>query len=435
MGMTACEKILARSAGLKSVKPGDVIHPRADWTFLHDLQVPATKKDLDALGIDRVANRDKVVFVTDHEVIYTSPAIVERGQKIRQTAAEWRIKNFFDVGQGGHGHIFPIEKGMVLPGDFIFANDMHCTNFGAIGAFGLRAGSEVSCVLATGTLWTLVPKTIRVTLTGQRRDGVYGRDVGFRLSRQLIDGTYNIDANYRVIELAGEALDQFDLGERVALCNTPTEVGVINVFVPPSRFVLERISAVAGRPFEAVYSDSDAEYEADILFDLSNLEPQIALPGSPENAVDISSVVGKRVNHAFIGSCGSGMYEDIVVAASYLAGRHVASGVRLFVVPGTPQSARRMVDEGLMSVFQEAGAIVMPSGCGPCNGGNMGPLGSMEVSISTAAVNTAGRMGAKDAAIYLGSPATVAASAIAGQITDPRAISRYFGGQNSTKRG
>jgi 3-isopropylmalate/(R)-2-methylmalate dehydratase large subunit len=423
MGMTASEKILARAAGVPSVRPGDVIHPKADWVFLHDLQVPVTKRDLDELGIPRVANPDKVVFVTDHEVIYTSAAIVERGQKIRKAAADWGIRNFYDVGQGGHGHIFPIEKGMVLPGDFIFANDMHCTNFGAVGAFGLRAGSEVNCVLAMGTLWTLVPKTVRMTLTGTRQPSVYGRDVGFRIAKHLGNGDFGVDIAYRVLELAGDALEQFDLAQRVAMCNTPTEVSAINVFIPPSRAVLNDVAAVAGRPFEPVYSDPDASYEADLTFDLTHLEPQVALPGASENAVDISAVAGKSVNHAFIGSCGSGMYDDMSTAASFLRGRRVAPGVRLFVVPGTTQTARRMVDDGLMAVFQDAGAIVLPSGCGPCSGGTMGPLGSGEVSICTAAVNSAGRMGAKDADIYLGSPATVAASAINGRITDPRSMS------------
>lgn len=423
MGMTASEKIMARAAGLATVRAGDVVHPRADWVFLHDLQVPAAKRELDELGITRVSDPDKVVFVTDHEVIYTSQAIVERGQKIRQAAAQWGIKNFYDVGQGGHGHVFPIEKGMVLPGDFIFANDMHCTNFGAVGAFGLRAGSEVHSVLVMGTLWSLVPKSVRLTLTGTRQPGVYGRDVGFRVSRHLANGDFGVDIAYRVLELAGDALEQFDLTQRVAMCNTPTEVSAINVFIPPSQSVLDQVAAVAGRPFEPVYSDPDASYEAELTFDLTRLEPQVALPGAPEDFVDISEVVGKSINHAFIGSCGSGMYDDLLTAAAFLRGRSVAPGVRLFVVPGTTQSAKRMVDEGLMSVFQDAGAIILPSGCGPCSGGTGAPLGSGEVSISTAAVNAAGRMGAKDADIYLGSPATVAASAVSGRITDPRTVS------------
>jgi 3-isopropylmalate/(R)-2-methylmalate dehydratase large subunit len=416
MGMTATEKILARASGLKSVKAGEVVHPKPDWVFLHDGQVENSKKMLDELGIDRVHERDKVVFVTDHEVLYTTPKAVQRGTNIRKAAKTWSIKNFYDVGQGGHGHIFPIEKGMIQPGMFIFANDMHCTNFGAVGAFGLRAGAEVTSVLAMGTLWTLVPKTVRMTLQGKLPHGVYARDVGFRMSKHLSNGDFGVDMAYRVLELAGE-LEQFNLDQRVALCNTPTEIGAINVFIPPNAEILKRFGK--GQP---VTSDADATFEADLKFDLSKLEPQVALPGGPEKAVDISTVQGKPVNHAFIGSCGSGMYEDLQVAAKFLKGKKVAAGTRLFVVPGSVDSAKRLVTDGLMSVFQDAGAMILPSGCGPCAGGILGPLHSGEVSISSAATNGAGRMGAKDAECYLGSPATVAASAVAGRITDPRSV-------------
>ena len=410
MGMTATEKIVARACGVASVKAGDVVHPKPDWVFLHDGQVENSKKMLDKLGIDRVHSPEKVVFVTDHEVLYTTPKAVQRGVNIRSAAKSWTIRNFYDVGQGGHGHIFPMEKGMIQPGQFIFANDMHCTNFGAVGAFGLRAGAEVTSVLAMGTLWTLVPKTIRLTFTGKLKPGVYGRDVSFRMSKHLSNGDFGVEMAYRVLELAGE-LDQFNLDQRVALCSTPTEIGAINVFIPPSEKTLKELEKLSGKkPAAPLYSDADAQYEADLKFDLSTLEPQVALPGAPEKAVDISTVVGKAVNHAFIGSCGSGMYEDLQIAAQYLKGHKVADGVRLFVVPGSVQSAKRLVDDGLMSVFQEAGAMVLPSGCGPCAGGVLGPLHSGEVSISSAATNGAGRMGAKDAECYLGSPAIVAAS-------------------------
>lgn len=423
MGMTATEKIIARACGVASVKPGEVVHPNPDLVFLHDGQVENSKKMLDELGIDRVRNRDKVVFVTDHEVIYTTARAAQRGVNIRKAARTWSIRNFYDVGQGGHGHVFPIETGMVLPGMFIFANDMHVTNFGALGAFGLRAGAEVTSVLAMGTLWTLVPRTVRLTLEGKLRAGVFGRDAGFKVSKHLANRDFGVDITYRVLELAGPGLDDLGLDQRVALCSTPTEINAINVFIPPSKAVLDRIAAVSGKVLAPVYSDADAVFEADISFDLSTLEPQVALPGAPENAVDVSSVAGKPVDHAYIGSCGSSMYEDMALAARVLRGRKVAAGTRLFVVPGSVRTAKRLADEGLMSLFQEAGAIMLQSGCGPCAGGTLGLLHSGEVSISTAATNGAGRMGAKDAECYLGSPATVAVSAVAGKIADPRSLS------------
>ncbi|WP_028604643.1 3-isopropylmalate dehydratase large subunit [Ottowia thiooxydans] len=422
MGMTAFEKITARAAGLPSVKPGEFVYPRADLMFLHDGQVESTKIELDEIGITELDDPSKVVFVTDHEVVYSTPKAAQRGLRIREAAKAWKVDKFFDVGQGGHGHIFPIEMGLVGPGMFIYANDMHCTNFGAVGAVALRVGTEIANAIAMGELWIKVPSTIRIKFTGQLKAGVYGRDVGYCLARNLADRAYGgVSPAYRVIELAGN-LDQFDLAARVALINTATEVGVAHVFIPPTREIVERQSKAAGRPFTGVYSDDDAEYEAEGEFDLSSLEPQVALPGGPERSVDLSSVLGRTINHAFIGSCGSGMYEDMLVAANILRGKRIAPGTRMTIVPGTVATAKRLSEEGLISAFQEAGCIILPPGCGPCAGAKSGSLGAGEVSISTAAVNTAGRMGDKTSEIYLGSPATVAASALVGHIADARAI-------------
>jgi 3-isopropylmalate/(R)-2-methylmalate dehydratase large subunit len=228
-----------------------------------------------------------------------------------------------------------------------------------------------------------------------------------------------VDIDYRILEFAGE-LDQFSLAARVSLCSTPTEMRAIGVFFPPSPAIVAYARERATRPFEPVYPDADAAYEAKIEMDVGSLEPQVALPGGPHKAADLSEVAGTRVDHAFIGSCGSGMYEDLSIAAQILKGRHVAPGVRLLVTPGSEDSTRRMRREGLLEIFQEAGAFVLPAGCGPCASGRMGLIHSGEISISTAVANGSGRMGAKDADLYLGSPATVAASAVDGKITDPR---------------
>ncbi len=422
MGMTAFEKIVARACGVEKVRAGEVVYPYADLMIMHDGQVENTKKELDAIGIDRLWDPSRVMFVTDHEVIYTTPRAALRGQRIREAARAWKIGHFYDVGQGGHGHIFPIEKGLVGPGMFIFANDMHVTNFGAVGAVALRAGNEIMTVIATGTLWTKIPSTIRVTLKGKMRPGVYGRDLGHRLARDLATEAYGVDPTFRVIELAGD-LDQFDLPTRVALCNAPTEIGVAEVFIPPSAAVIAYCERASGKKFNAVYSDPDAEYEAEGVIDLDQLEPQVALPGGPEKSVDLSTVLGKPIHHAFIGSCGSSMYEDMVIAADLLRGKKIAPEVRLIIVPGSTETARRLTAEGLTEVFQDAGAMMQPPGCGPCSGGSQGSLSAGEVSISTAATNGPGRMGDKLAEMYLSTPATVAASAIAGRIADARAIS------------
>ncbi len=420
MAMTATEKILARASGKNLVRPGDTAYPDPELVIVHDGYVAASKSQLDELGIPVLFDRKRVVFVTDHAVVYTTPQLAERGAAIRKAVQEWRVENFFDVGQGGHGHIFPMEMGMVLPGSFLFANDMHCTNNGAIGAVAMRTGTEIICVLATGTMWVEVPSTIQITLTGRLQPGVFARDLGYRLARNFTNGTYGVDWDYRVLEFAGDALDHMNLASRVAVCNTVTEIGVANVFFPPSEEIIRDAQQRAQRPFTAVYSDPDAHYEAELAIDLDRLNPQVVLPGAPDQATDIGTAAGQRVDHAFIGSCGSGMYDDLVTTARILKGNKVASRTRLFIVPGTTATAARMVEDGLMRVFQEAGAVVLPAGCGPCSRGTMAPLASGEVSISTGATNVAGRMGAKDAEIYLASPATVACSAVAGKITDPR---------------
>jgi 3-isopropylmalate/(R)-2-methylmalate dehydratase large subunit len=421
MGMTAVEKVLARAARRESVAPGDVVHPIPDFIMIHDGLVRGAKRELDALGIDRLAAPEKVVMVTDHEVLYGSARAAEFGVINRNAAKAWGVGQFFDVGRGGHGHIFPMESGMLLPGMFYFDNDRHSTNAGAIGAFGFRMGAEISRVLATGTNWVSVPRSVRITLQGKLPAHVYARDVGFYIARLTREGVLDFDFDYRVVEFAGD-IEQFGLSERAALCNSPTELGAYGVFFPPSQSILAFAQQRAKRSFTPVYPDPDAVYEHDVVVDIGRLEPQVARPGSIQTSVDVAEAAGQPVDHVFLGACGSGMYEDFVTAASFLEGRHVAPRVRMFVAPGTEATTRRMGAEGLLNVFVQAGAILLPAGCGPCNDAVVGPLHDGEVSISTASNTNAGRFGSKQAKLYLGSPATVAASAIAGVIADPRAV-------------
>ena len=417
--MTAVEKIIARASGAASVRAGDVVYPAPDMVMIHDNVLPGVKRALDSLGIDRLAEPEKVVMVTDHEVLYGSPRAALYGVLNRQAAKSWKVGRCFDVGRGGHGHVFPMETGMVRPGMFYFDNDRHCTNAGAIGAVGFRMGMEITRVLATGTNWIMVPKTLKLTLRGRLAPGVHPRDLGVHIGALVKQGQLRFDFDYRILEFAGE-LEHYSLAARVSLCSTPTELGAYGVFFPPSVQILAFAKSVAEQPFTAAFSDPGATYEAEAELDVSRLEPQVALPGGVQQAVNVSQVAGKPVQHAFIGSCGSSMYDDIAAAAGFLKGRRIADGVRLFVVPGSEKTAQRLAADGLMQVLLEAGAVILPAGCGPCNDAVVGPLHSGEVSISTATNNNHGRFGAKDAQLYLGSPETVAASAVAGCITDPR---------------
>jgi 3-isopropylmalate/(R)-2-methylmalate dehydratase large subunit len=421
MGMTAVEKVLARTTGRTSVRPGDVVHPVPDFIMIHDGLVRGAKRELDALGIDRLAAPEKVVMVTDHEVLYGSARAAEFGAINRSAAKAWGVGRFFDVGRGGHGHIFPMESGMLLPGMLYFDNDRHSTNAGAIGAFGFRMGAEISRVLATGTNWVSVPRSVRITLKGRLQPHVHGRDIGFYLARLTRAGVLDFDFDYRVVEFAGD-IDQLGLSERTALCNSPTELGAYGVFFPPSAAILAFAAERAQCSYAPVYADPDAVYEHEAVMDISGLAPQVALPGSIQTSVDVDAAAGQRIDHVFLGACGSGMYEDFATAAAFLAGRQVAPGVRMFVAPGSERTTRRMAADGLLNVFVQAGAILLPAGCGPCNDAVVGPLHQGEVSISTASNSNAGRFGSKQAKLYLGSPATVAASAVAGVIADPRAV-------------
>ncbi len=421
MGHTAVEKVLGAKSGGTAVSAGDVVHPDPDFVMIHDGVVMGAKRELDALGIDRLAAPGKVVMVTDHEVIYGSARAAERGAYNRAAAKQWGVEQFYDVGRGGHGHLFPMEAGLLLPGMFYFDNDRHATNAGAIGAFGFRVGTEISRVLATGTNWVMVPSTIRLTLKGRLPEGVHARDLGFHIAARIHDGALACDLDYRVLEYAGD-LAAFDLAARTALCSSPTEMRAYGVFFPPSKAIVEQARGRATRPFTPVYPDADARYEAEFELDVSRLQPQIALPGGVHRAVDLAQVAGTRIDHAFIGSCGSGMYEDLQLAAAALGGRRIAGNVRLFIAPGTETTLRRIAQDGLLQTFIEAGAVMLPAGCGPCNDAVVGPVHAGEVSLSTAANNNFGRFGAKDAQLYLGNPATVAASAVAGCITDARAL-------------
>jgi 3-isopropylmalate/(R)-2-methylmalate dehydratase large subunit len=407
---TAVQKLLARAAGRAHVGVGEVVYPTPDLVTIHDGFIEGAHKELSGLGYKAIRNSQNVMFVTDHEVAYGSPLSIARGAAIREVAKCWKVGHFYDVGRGGHGHLFPLELGLVQPGMFIFAYDMHCTTFGSVGALAFGIGPEVVSVLATGTVWTQVPQTIRFDVKGRLRKGRHPRDAGFVIAHGLSSGRWSVDYDYRVIEFGGEGAAALQLSERVALCNSVTEISIATVLFG---------APLPGEPQDAsIQSDADAPYEAGIEFDLSEIEPHVALPGGPEKAVPLTSVAGREIQHAFIGSCGSGMYEDFVDAARVLRDKRIADGVRLFVTPGSVATAQRLATDGVMQVFMKSGAIVLPSGCGPCAGGLMGPVGEGEVSISTAAANHKGRLGAGDA--YLASPLTVAASALSGRITDPR---------------
>ena len=417
MGKTITEKILSRVTG-DDVSAGDIVYPEPELITIHDWYVVNFDRALAELGVERLYDPDKVLICTDHEPVAVSPAATERQKKVREIVAKYGIKHFFDAGRGGHGHVFPVEMGFVRPGMFVEAYDVHVTNFGAVGALAIPMLIEITEVLACGSVWLRTPETVRVDLTGELSPGTGIRDVAQRLISDL--GAERVD--YSVVEYGGPALASIDIAGRHTLCNTPIDIGAKSVLVEPDETTLDYLSGRVDGPVEPVVSDSDALFREVVEYDLDVMEPQVAVPPTPDCVVGISEVAGRAVDHAFIGSCAAANLADLRAAAEILSGNRVHSRVRFIVTPGTQEVMAAAETEGLLRLFVEAGAMITQPGCGPCAGGRIGGVTDGETSINTGTRNDYGRLGSQTAEIYLASAATVAASAVTGRITDPRVL-------------
>jgi 3-isopropylmalate/(R)-2-methylmalate dehydratase large subunit len=415
LGKTITEKILSRVMG-KNVIAGDIIYPEPELITVHDWYVVNFDKALKQLGVDKLYAPEKLIISTDHEPIAVSPLAAERQKQVREIVKKYGITNFFDAGRGGHGHIFPIEMGFVKPGMFIEAYDVHVTNFGAVGALAIPVLIEISEVLACGSVWLRTPETVRVNLTGKLSPGTSIRDVAQKLICDL--GAEKVD--YAVIEFGGPALSSIDIAGRHTLCNTPIDIGAKSALIEPDELTLQYLSSRVEGPIELLNSDPDAKFREIFEYDLSLIEPQVAIPPTPDCVVNISEVKGRAVHHAFIGSCASANLSDLKSAAEILKGQKIHPNVRFIVTPGTQEIMAEAEKEGLIKLFAESGAMITQPGCGPCAGGRIGGMAEGEISINTGTRNDYGRLGAPTADIYLASPSTVAASAVKGEITDPR---------------
>lgn len=417
-GQTITEKILSRICG-RRVSAGEVVMPEAELITVHDWYTVNAFRTLDDFGVTKLHDASRVLLVTDHEPLAVSPQAFARQHAVRGIAQRFGVAHR-DAGRGGLGHVFPVEEGLVTPGMFIFAYDPHVTNYGAIGALGVAVLTEIPEVLACGSVWLPVPETLRVDIIGALPFGVFARDAAQKLIGSH-DAALFEDA---VVEYGGPGLAALDIDARHTLCNTPVELGAVSSLVEPDARCMAYVQARAQRPVHRAMPDADAVYRARITLDLSAIAPQVALPPTPDNVVDVTEVAGKAIGHAFIGSCASGMLDDLRVAAAVLRGRQVAPGVRLIVTPATQQVAADAAAEGLIEVFMRAGAMVTAPGCGVCAGGRIGGVAAGEVSIGTGTRNEPGRLGAHEAVLHIAGPATVAASAVAGSIADPRPFLR-----------
>jgi 3-isopropylmalate/(R)-2-methylmalate dehydratase large subunit len=415
VGQTLTEKILSRVMG-KPVTAGETIYPVPDLMTCHDWYVVNFDKALRELGVDELYDPTRVLISTDHEPVATNPQSADRQKKVREIVKKYGIKHFYDIGRGGLGHIFPMEKGIVTPGMFVLAYDTHVTNYGAVGALGIPMVFEIPEVLACGSVWISVPETVRVNLTGSLKPGMTIRDVS---QKMIVDIGEDL-LDYSVVEYGGPSLKDIGFGGRMTLCNNPLEMGAKSALIESDEWTEQYVKSRSDKPFTMERSDPDAKFKAVYDYDLGLLEPQVAAPPRPDNVVGVSSVAGTPVHHAFIGSCANGSIEDMREAAMVLRGRKIHDGVRLFITPATQEIAVMAGREGLITDFMEAGAVMTAPGCGPCAGGRLAPMAPGENSINTGTRNDPGRLGTREGNVYLASPLTVAASAIAGEIIDPR---------------
>ncbi len=422
MGKTIAEKIFSRAAE-KDVKAGEYVFAKIDRAMIHDITGPlAVKAFREIAGEDgRVWDSSRIIIAFDHQVPADSVIAAENHKFLRMFAREQGILNY-DVYEG-IAHQVMVEKGHVLPGMVVVGADSHTCMYGALGAFATGIGStDMGAVFALGKLWFRVPDTIRFEIEGKLPDRVYSKDVILK-----IIGIVGSDgANYRAAEFAGSTIREMDMSQRFTMTNMAIEMGAKTGIIEPDRET-ERYLRRAGveeslDDWEWLRSDEDAHYHRRIQLDVSDLEPQVAVPHKVDNVVPVSEVEGTKADQVFIGSCTNGRYEDLKIAAELLKGEKVASGTRLIVIPASRAEYVKALRDGLIDVFVEAGAIVEFPSCGPCMGGSFGLIASGEVSVSTSNRNFIGRQGSPEGRVYLVSPATAAATAIYGEITDPRKV-------------
>lgn len=416
-GMTITEKILSRASG-RAVREGEIVAPEPDLVTTHDWYVVNFADVLDKLGVHKLYAPEKVLISTDHEPVATTPMAAMRQRRVREIVRKYGIKHFYDVGRGGHGHVFPMEMGYIKPGMFVEAYDIHVTNYGALGCLAVPLVTEITEVLACGSVWLRVPHTVRVNLLGRLPAGSTMRDAAQKLI-SILDPEI---VDYGTVEYGGPALKDIDFDARQVLCNTPIEIGAKSALVEPDQATLDYVRQRASGEVRLVASDPDAVFRHVLDFDLGSIEPQVAVPPTPDKVVGISQVKGKTIHHAFIGSCAGGSLSDLREAARVLRQRKIHPEVRFYVTPATQEVFSQAAAEGLVKVLIDAGAAITAPGCGVCAGGKIGPLADGEVSINTGTRNDYGRLGSTKAEIYLANPATVAASAVSGRITDPREL-------------
>jgi 3-isopropylmalate/(R)-2-methylmalate dehydratase large subunit len=419
MSMTISEKILADHAGKLEVFPHELVEVRVDFAHGNDITAPLAIEAFRRTGARKVFDRERISLIPDHFVPNKDIASAIQVQKLREFAKEFDLPYYFEVGRMGVEHALLPEQGLVLPGDVAIGADSHTCTYGALGAFATGVGStDLGAVMVTGRIWFKVPASMKFVFSGKLRPWVGGKDlILYTIGRIGVDG-----ARYKAMEFTGDVIDSLSMADRFSMCNMAIEAGAKVGIVAPDSITEEYVSARAKRPYKFYSSDSDAAYEAVHEWDLSNLEPVVALPHSPQNVKQVTEIPRTPIDQVVIGSCTNGRLEDLRIAAQVMKGRKVARGVRCIVIPATQQIYLEAMEEGLLEIFIEAQAAVSTPTCGPCLGGHMGILAPGESAVATTNRNFVGRMGHVESKVYLSNPAVAAAAAILGRIAHPEEV-------------
>ncbi len=417
-GATLAEKILARASGLERVVPGQIVEGAVDLAMMHE-QGAQTVGPFHQMGAEKVWDPDRVVIAIDHWVPASTEGAAVLHRILRKFAAETGLPHFYDVGRHGICHQILAENGWVVPGDLAVGTDSHTNMLGAMGALATGIGpTEMAAVLALGRLWLKVPTSIRVRVRGRLGPGVTAKDLVLRVLGEI----RTTGAQYRAIEYEGPAIRSLSMPERFTICNMTTEMGAKTGMVAPDQTTFDYLRPIAKHPMHPMEPDPDARYERTLDLDVEGMPPMVACPYSPDNVRPLPEVAREhvKVDQVFLGSCTNARIEDLREGAAIMKGEKVAKGVRFIVSPASTSIYEQCLHEGIIETFTEAGAVFTNSSCSACFGGNMGILAPDEVCASSSNRNFPGRMGAKEARIYLMSPAAVVATAIRGEITDPR---------------
>lgn len=425
MGMTMTQKILADHAGVKEVHAGELIEANVDIVMANDITGPMALPIFEKMA-DKVFDKDKVVLVPDHFTPNKDIKSAENSKAIREFSREQGLTHHMEQGKCGVEHAILPESGIVVAGDAVIGADSHTCTYGAIGAFSTGVGTtDIATGMATGQLWFKVPSAIKFNLHGKLPKYVSGKDVILHIIGRIgVDG-----ALYKSMEFTGEGVKELSMADRFTICNMAIEAGAKNGIFPVDEAAIEYLDKHAKRDYKIYEADKDAEYEEVVDVDLSAIRPTVAFPHLPGNAKTVDEIEAMDkiyIDQVVIGSCTNGRMEDLRKAAAILKGKKVADNVRVMVVPATQKIYLQCILEGILETFVEAGCAVNTPSCGPCMGGHMGVLAKGEKCVSTTNRNFVGRMGDVESLIYLASPETAAASAIAGYIANPE----KFGGNN-----